>query len=485
MFETIQKEFRELAPGVDFCSLRYVEESTEQLAVRQDVPEPAQMGSDRGIMVTVIDKGGLGYAATSDLTRSGIQAALDKARRWAQLTAGRSVVDYSALALPRPHGSYRTQVSESPARLSKRDKLDLLREESATSRIDDRIVDWSASLWSTRTRQHYVTADGASVDQEFDFLIPALHVTAFAGGKTQSRSFGGRYNGFCQQGGMEIMGRAHFAGSGRRSAEEALQLLAAPNCPSGVMDVLLMPDQMMLQIHESIGHPIELDRILGDERNFAGTSFVTLDMFGTYQYGSKLLNVTYDPTRAEQFASFAFDDDGAPARCEYVIRDGVLVRPLGGEISRARAARLGSDLPSVANARACSWNRPPIDRMANLNVEAGDASFDALVASIDDGVLMQTNVSWSIDDSRNKFQFGCEYGRRIRGGKLAEVVKNPNYRGISATFWRSLAMVGDPSTYQVMGTPFCGKGEPNQVIRVGHAAPACKFTNIDVFGGEA
>jgi predicted Zn-dependent protease len=246
------------------------------------------------------------------------------------------------------------------------------------------------------------------------------------------------------------------------------------------MDVLLMPDQMMLQIHESIGHPLELDRILGDERNFAGTSFVTPEMFGSYQYGSPLLDVTYDPTRPEQFASYAFDDDGSRAEREYIIRGGLLLRPLGGAISQARAG-----MPGVANSRACSWNRPPIDRMANLNVEPGEAALQDMVASIELGVMMRTNASWSIDDSRNKFQFGCEYGRMIRHGKLAEVVKNPNYRGISATFWRSLAMVGDASTFEVMGTPFCGKGEPAQVIRVGHASPACKFVDIDVFGGEA
>jgi predicted Zn-dependent protease len=249
--------------------------------------------------------------------------------------------------------------------------------------------------------------------------------------------------------------------------------------------VILMPDQMMLQIHESIGHPLELDRILGDERNLAGTSFVTLDMFGSYAYGSELLNVSHDPTRSHELASFAFDDDGAVAERQLIIERGILKRPLGGAVSLARARSLRGDIDGVATARACSWNRAPIDRMSNLNIEAGSASLDEMIASIDHGVLMSTNCSWSIDDSRNKFQFGCEYGRAIRRGRLAEVVRNPNYRGISATFWRSLAMVGDASTFEVMGTPNCGKGEPSQVIRVGHAAPACKFSGVAVFGGEA
>jgi predicted Zn-dependent protease len=243
--------------------------------------------------------------------------------------------------------------------------------------------------------------------------------------------------------------------------------------------VLLAPDQMILQIHESIGHPLELDRILGDERNFAGTSFVTPEMFGTYRYGSDLLNITFDPTRPEELASYAFDDEGTQAQKVHLIRDGILERPLGGAISQQRAG-----LPGVANARADNWNRPPIDRMANLNLEPGDASFDDLVGGIERGVMMETNCSWSIDDSRNKFQFGCERGRMIEKGKLTHVVKNPNYRGISERFWRNLVRVGSADTLKVLGTPYCGMGEPSQVIRVGHASPACVFSNVDVFGGE-
>jgi predicted Zn-dependent protease len=484
MTASFESTFKRIAPAVDFCSFRFVEETSEQLSVQQNVAEPPRASIDRGVMITVIDKGGLGYAATSDLSEAGLRAATQRAHDWARLTAGRSVADYSKFAMPKPHGEYRTSVQKSPAALTQRDKFELLKAESAQCKVDDRIVDWSASFWTTHTKQLYVTADGAMVEQEFDFLIPALAVTAFADGEAQTRTFGGRYNGFCQQGGWEIIERSRFPGAGRRTAEEALALLMAPNCPSGRMDAILMPDQMMLQIHESIGHPLELDRILGDERNFAGTSFVTLDMFGTYQYGSPLLNVSYDPTMAHQFASFAFDDDGAKAEKVLVIENGLLKHPLGGTISQARAASLGKDVGGVSTSRACSWNRPPIDRMSNLNIEPGSTSLEEMIASVEHGVMMETNVSWSIDDSRNKFQFGCELGRVIKDGKLGHIVKNPNYRGISATFWRSLAMVGNGATREVMGTPFCGKGEPNQVIRVGHASPACKFANIDVFGGQ-
>jgi predicted Zn-dependent protease len=482
MTASIESIFKRVAPACDFCSFRLVEETAERLTVQQDIAEPPATSIDRGVMITVIDKGGLGYAATSDLTESGLRAAANRALNWAHLTASRSVTDYSAIVKAQSKladGHYRSPVSQQPADLSLKDKIAMLMAESRGCKIDSKIVDWSASFWTTHTKQLFVTADGGMVTQDWDFLVPSLSVTAFADGESQTRSFGGRYNGFCQQGGFEIVGRSGFFGAGKQTAEEALQLLAAPQCPSGKMDVILMPDQMMLQIHESIGHPLELDRILGDERNYAGTSFVTLDMFGSYQYGSPLLNVTYDPTMTEQFASFAFDDDGTKATKEFIIRDGILERPLGGAISQARA-----NMPGVATTRACAWNRPPIDRMSNLNIENGATSLDDMIASIDNGVLMRTNVSWSIDDSRNKFQFGCEMGQRIENGKLGEVVKNSNYRGVSATFWRSLSAVGDASTQEIMGTPYCGKGEPNQVIRVGHASPACKFSAIDVFGGE-
>ncbi|MEO0540374.1 MAG: TldD/PmbA family protein, partial [Cyanobacteria bacterium P01_A01_bin.105] len=243
---------------------------------------------------------------------------------------------------------------------------------------------------------------------------------------------------------------------------------------------VLAPDQMMLQIHESIGHPLELDRILGDERNYAGGSFVTPQDFGTLAYGSPLMNVTFDPTVIGEAASYGFDDVGTPARPEYLIRRGRLERGLGGLESQARLGVAG-----VANARASSWNRPAIDRMANINLEPGDQPFAAIIGQIERGVYMETNRSWSIDDQRHKFQFGCEYGRLIENGQLTHTVKNPNYRSTTPQFWHSLSQVGDRSTWEVYGTPFCGKGEPNQLVRVGHAAPVCAFEQIEVFGGAA
>ena len=475
--ENVEASFRRAVPPVDFCSLRMVRERRERLSVRQGVPEPVFSGEDAGAMVTVLDGGGLGYAATSDLSPSGLSAAAGEAKAWAERSAGRCVFDFREAAMPRPVGEYEGPNERPWESTSVAEKFDLLGEACRGLKADDRIVDWSASLWHRDIETLYLTADGGRVHQRFRLLGPDQRATANAGAETQSRSLGAR--GLCRQGGLEVLDRCDFAGAPARVAAEAIELLDAPNCPSGAMDLILAPDQMILQIHESIGHPLELDRILGDERNYAGTSFVTLDMIGTYRYGSELLNVVFDPSRPEQMASYAFDDDGARAAKTFLIDKGVLKRAMGGTVSQARAG-----LPGVANSRADSWRRPPIDRMANLNLEPGDSSLDGMIASVERGVYMKTNCSWSIDDSRNKFQFGCEWGRLIENGRLTTVVKNPNYRGVSATFWRNLKAVGREGELEVMGTPNCGKGEPNQIMYVAHASPPCLFADVDVFGGE-
>ncbi|NJL45499.1 MAG: TldD/PmbA family protein, partial [Leptolyngbyaceae cyanobacterium SM2_3_12] len=248
--------------------------------------------------------------------------------------------------------------------------------------------------------------------------------------------------------------------------------------PEITTTLVLAPDQMMLQIHESIGHPLELDRILGMSVTTPGAACVKPDDFGQLAYGSELMNVTFDPTIAHEFASYGFDDTGVVAQKEFLIRNGRLERGLGSQESQAR---LG--VPGVACARVTSWDRPPIDRMANINLEPGDTSFAAMIAGIEDGVYMEANRSWSIDDQRYKFQFGCEYAKRIRNGALAETLRNPNYRATTPEFWHRLVQVGDRTSWQTLGTPYCGKGEPNQVIRVGHGAPVCAFNDIEVFGG--
>ena len=473
----LRQRFAGLNSGAEFFSLRYVQEAHQHLSVRKNIAEPPSLTRDQGAMLTVRVNGVEAYAATADLSQAGLQRALDQAEALARQIARHALLDLREQPVSSARADYCSPNLNStfPALA---DCYELLARESASVPGDSRLVNWQASLGLSTVEQIYLNSAGAELRQAQRFVFPGMSVTAFDGSDSQSRSLG-REN-FGQQGGVDVIERCGLLGAGAQVADQALQLLLAPNTPSGVRDLLLMPDQMMLQIHESIGHPLEMDRILGDERNYAGTSFVKASDFGHLQYGSSLLNVTFDPTIGEELASYSFDDDGTPASKQFLIRDGLLLRPLGGALSQFR-----SGLDGVANSRACGWNRAPIDRMANLNIEPGDQSLQQLIQDIEHGILMRTNRSWSIDDARNKFQFGCEWGQLIEHGELKGVVKNPNYRGISAGFWRNLSAVGDASTFQVLGTPNCGKGEPNQVVRVGHASPACVFSQIDVFGGDA
>lgn len=473
----LRQRLAALRSSAELFSLRHVKQSHQALSVRRNVAEPPLFSQDEGAMLTVRVNGVEAYAATADLSQAGLQRALEQAEALARQIARHSLLDLRGQAVTSARHDHISPNFDQPVP-SLADCLGLLAAESASVPKDSRLVDWQASLGMSLVEQTYLNSAGAQLRHAQRFLFPGLGVTASDGQDSQSRSLG--RDNFGQQGGFEIIERCGLVGAARRVADEALQLLLAPNTPSGPRDLLLMPDQMMLQIHESIGHPLEMDRILGDERNYAGTSFVKASDFGHLQYGSSLLNVTFDPTIDEELASYSFDDDGTLASKQFLIRDGLLLRPLGGALSQFR-----SGLDGVANSRACGWNRAPIDRMANLNIEPGDKSLSELIEGIEHGILMRTNRSWSIDDARNKFQFGCEWGQLIADGELKGIVKNPNYRGISAHFWRNLAAVGDRTTFQVLGTPNCGKGEPNQVVRVGHASPACVFRQIDVFGGDA
>ncbi|MEZ5649236.1 MAG: TldD/PmbA family protein [Burkholderiaceae bacterium] len=472
------------APRCDGWNVRMVATRGERISVRRDVVEPPRSWQDVGIMVGVRRGTGLAFAAAGAPDPAALREAFARAAAAADALAPHLLIGADTIARRGLRGEFRSRVARPmPNRFDQR--LEPVRAACAALAIDDRIIDRSASLTHERLRQVLIDDAGARICQDIALMIPDQRATARAHGQVQTRSRAGQGNGIGRQGGVEVLDEIGFVERGAELAEQALELTAAPNCPSGPMDLLLMPDQMMLQIHESIGHPLELDRILGDERNFAGGSFVTLDMFGHYQYGSELLNVVFDPMLVGELASYGYDDDGTPARRCRLIEGGRLLRPLGGDLSSARARALGNTFEGVACSRASDWNRPTIDRMANLNIEPGNHSLEQMIASVEHGILMQTNVSWSIDDRRDKFQFGCERGRLIQNGQLGPIVRNPNYRGRSATFWRSLRAVGDEHTFERQGTPYCGKGEPMQVVRVGHAAPACLFGAVQVFGADA
>lgn len=456
-----------------WAALRHSSETTTQRSVRNDHPESNATSHEEGVMCEVLVDGQFGYAGTSDLSSTGIAAAFDRAIATTQATCSHKVHGFSAVQRPHSTGTYTSPRTRDLDTAAIGEITDCLLAASQAMKLSDLLVNRSAKVMLIQTQLQYFSSNGSRIHQDFDMVDLSLSATAARGLESQTRTWT-RTGQF----GAEIFDRSALVQQAQCTAEQALSLLAAPNCPSGRMDLVLMPDQMMLQIHESIGHPLELDRILGDERNYAGWSFVKAQDFGHLQYGSNLMNISFDPSMPHELASYAFDDGGCPATKELLIEKGVLKRGLGALESQAR-----SGLPGVANFRSASWNRAPIDRMANLNLEAGNLSLNELIAQVEHGVLMTTNRSWSIDDYRNKFQFGCEQGQLIENGQLTQVVRNPNYRGTTVDFWNRLAGVGrDREAY---GTAFCGKGEPSQVIRVGHASPPCLFRDVEVFGGQA
>lgn len=492
---SIKHFWDELAPTAGFASLRLVTQHEERISARRGISQPPIRQLTRGAMVTVLQGDGYGYAATTDLSKSGLKAALEKAQEWARFSSGRMVQNFSDHVLggpainrahnlktqtdaPQPPQDYIHTPKRPWASATLSELIDITTAACQHLKTSEHVSHWDAMLYHRRVEQRLLTNRGDDIHSQFEITSPEATVIVSRKGVSATRTLFA--NGLIGQGGLEIIDEHDYLNEMQRLAEKAHQLVAAPMCPTDTLDLLVHPDQMVLQVHESIGHPLELDRILGDERNYAGTSFVTLDMLGHYQYGSDLLNITFDPTDPTQLASYRVDDDGMPAEKKYLIKNGILQALIGGEYSAARAQS-----HAVACSRACSWNRAPIDRMANINLEPGQSELKDIIATVERGLYVKSNCSWSIDDSRNKFQFGCEWGQLIENGELTTLVRNPNYRGISASFWRNLKMVGNAESAMKISTQYCGKGEPNQCITVSHKTPHALFSDVDVFGGEA
>lgn len=459
-----------------WTSTRYVEDKTTFIsAVNGQLRKPS-VSIDSGVMVDVFKDGYFAYSGTSDIQTTGIQLATQRALKLIDvLKEGKSpplqsnfreqqTGNFQSAVLKHIDTSFIHHLCDSAVELSQ--KL-----------MGDKIATAESHFMVLERTTKYQDSNGSTWEQKLSSVIPALSAIAYHEGESQKRTLDGGF-GRCLQGGQELAQISILKEQCEIIKAEAIELLTADNCPSETLDLLLMPSQMNLQIHESIGHPLEYDRILGDERNYAGSSFIKLSDFGNYQYGSELLNIVFDPTVESEFATYKFDDQGTHAKKESLISRGILQRGLGGLESQIRA-----NLPGVACSRVSSWNRPPIDRMANINMVPGDKTLPQMIESIERGLLMDNNRAWSIDDYRLKFQFGCEMASLIVDGKIVKKLKNPNYRSRTDQFWKRLKAVGDSSTFELFGSPFCGKGEPNQIIRVGHASPACLFSGIEVFGG--
>ena len=470
-----QAWFASLDFAADWVGLRLIQDHLQTMTLRDAAPRHQGVEVKQGAMVEVLVQGFMGYGATAQLTAEGLRQAAHRAYQQALALAHWGIYPQTAHLRPTVTGHYSAPPTQD---MSLGDMGVLLHRICKTLQVDAAIVQTQASAIRLHRKLWLFSSSGTDLYQENNSLTTYYGAIAQDGQLVQTRTDNGFY-ARTYQGGWERVPEAQVLARAHRIGEEAIALLSAPNCPTATTTLVLAPDQMLLQIHESIGHPLELDRILGDERNYAGGSFVKPEDFGQLAYGSSLMTVTFDPTVEEEIASYRVDDTGTPAQRVTLIDQGRLVRGLGGLESQQRLQQ-----PGVACARVTSWNRPPIDRMANLNLEPGHSSLQEIIGHVESGIFMHTNRSWSIDDQRYKFQFGCELAYAIEDGEITGMLRNPNYRSVTPQFWHSLTQVGDLSTCETYGSPVCGKGEPNQVISVGHRSPVCAFANIEVFGGS-
>jgi len=302
-------------------------------------------------------------------------------------------------------------------------------------------------------------------------------MTAYAvgEGEVQQRSYPSSWGRQQVTAGWETVVGWDLPGNAERVASEAVALLTADPCPSGTGDIILSGEQVALQIHESCGHPIELDRVYGTEAAYAGTSFLTTEKLNNFRYGSEVVNITADSERPNGLGTFGWDDEGVPAQSTPIVKEGEFV---GYLMSRETAPRLG--LTSNGCMRASGWNRIPLIRMTNVSLEPGTWSLEDLIADTDDGIYMETNRSWSIDDRRYNFQFGTEMGYEIKNGKLGKMLRNPTYTGITPEFWNSCDAICGEEEWVMWGTPNCGKGQPSQVAHTGHGAAPARFRNVQI-----
>lgn len=477
IYDFIKNQFMHYKDAADFVAFKLIREKTRDYSVRNGRTDEMSEFTDCGLLIEIMVGGHIGYGATCELTADGVRRAFQTAHEATKKAAALAVFKFPPTVRPPAKGHYETSRKIHLDKLSLSQIFDFLKKTSLALKKDDRIIAAVSDVMLIECVQHYLSSAGADFHQQFDIVVNSMSATASDGGETQTRSLhGGRGN--CLQTGAEYFQLDTALAECEQIATQAIELLSAENCPTDTCDLILAPDQMLLQIHESIGHPLELDRILGDERNFAGWSFVQTSDFGHLQYGSALMNVVFDPTVKHELASYGFDEIGNRAERKYLIKDGVLQAGLGSLESQAR-----SQLSGVANARASSWNRAPIDRMANINLEGGQTPLEQMISQTEKGVIMYSNRSWSIDDYRRKFQFGCEYAKLIENGRVTKTLKNPNYRGVTVPFWNSLSALSPQNTVESYGSPYCGKGEPSQIIRVGHSSPYALFKNIEVFGG--
>jgi len=460
--------------GASYVDVRFIERETEDISTKNGTVEGISSNSTKGFGVRVIKDGGWGFSSSFNLTDSEAERIALEAVEIAEASSKTKIKDATLEDVEISQDRVHQPIKIDPFSVPLAKKTGLLIEADKLMNKQG-IVVRQGSMHFSKEWKTFASSEGAFIEQERIVSGGGISAVSTDGNDVQTRNYPSSFGGDFSRKGYEFIDEVGLLSNAERISGEALALLKAKQCPTGKMDIVLESSQLALQIHESVGHPTELDRVLGEEASFAGTSFATPEKLNNFQYGSKDVNIVADATAPFALGGFAYDDEGVKARKIYLVKEGLFVGYLN---SRETSKMLG--LTPMGAMRADGWNRIPIIRMTSINLEPGDKTIEELISGIDKGILMATNKSWSIDQKRLNFQFGTEIGWEITNGKLQDMVKNPTYSGITYEFWRSLDGVGNESYYHIWGLPNCGKGEPQQVMEVSHGASYGRFRNIQV-----
>ncbi len=461
--------------GASYADVRIIHQQTQSIVVKNGHVEALSHNQNQGVGIRVVVNGSWGFASSSILS---VKEAERVGARAAQIARASALVKTSNVALGPPEvhvAHYHTSVEIDPFSVPLQDKIDLLLAADAEMRRVKGITVAKGNMDFVRENEVFASTEGSYIEQEFVESGAGIEAIAVGEDEVQTRSFPNSFGRQQGKAGYEYIGNQELVENAQRTAEEAVALLCAPPCPSRVTTLILDSTQLALQLHESCGHPIELDRVMGEEASFAGTSFLTRDKLGSFRYGSPLVNIYADATIPGALGTFGYDDEGVPAQRTRIVKDGIFV---GYLTSRETAAWLGQR--SNGTMRADGWNRIPLIRMTNINLEPGTWELDDLIADTDDGIYMATNKSWSIDDKRLNFQFGTQLAYEIKKGKRGRMLRNATYTGITPEFWGSCDAICSEKHWQVWGLPNCGKGEPVQAAHVAHGTAPARFRNVRV-----
>jgi TldD protein len=471
--------------GASYADMRVVQRRTQNITVKNGVVEALSDNESQGFGVRVIVDGAWGFASSAVLAPDEVDRvtalAVDIGRASALFATGGV-----KLGPPVAHtGTYRTAIQVDPWAVSLDEKIDLLLQADRGLRATPGVRVATSNLAFWKENKVFGNSEGAFLQQEIIESGGGIEATAVdpEEGQVQKRSYPNSFGRDQRTQGWEAILEMDLPRHAGRVGEEAVALLSADQCPSDVTTLILGPTQLALQVHESCGHPIELDRVFGTEASFAGTSFLTPEKYGNFRYGSEIVNLTADATIPGALGTFGWDDEGVPAQRVPIVREGIFCGYLTSrETSQQLREIAGDAAPTTSGGamRADGWNRIPIIRMTNVNLEPGEWDLADLIADTDDGIYMEMNKSWSIDDKRLNFQFGTEIAYEIKSGKMGRMLKNATYTGITPEFWGNCDAVCNENHWRVWGTPNCGKGQPGQVAHTGHGAAPARFRNVQV-----